>query len=65
MNLIKTSYGWLDITTGIEYVTENEYYENMEENKKMISIVVTLSKSIEPINSQMAISQKQAKITTT
>ena len=29
----------------------------------MISIVVTLSKSIEPINSQMAISQKQAKIT--
>ena len=26
MNLIKTSYGWLDITTGIEYVTENEYY---------------------------------------
>lgn len=33
MNLIKTSYGWLDVTTGIEYVTENEYYENMEENK--------------------------------
>ena len=33
MNLIKTSYGWLDITTGVEYVTENEYYENMEENK--------------------------------
>ena len=33
MNLIKTSYGWLDITTGIEYVTEKEYYENMEENK--------------------------------
>ena len=30
MNLIKTSYGWLDITTGIEYVTENEYYENKE-----------------------------------
>ena len=27
MNLIKTSYGWLDITTGIEYTTENEYYE--------------------------------------
>lgn len=30
MNLIKTSYGWLDITTGIEYVTETEYYENKE-----------------------------------
>ena len=27
MNLIKTSYGWLDITTGIEYATEKEYYE--------------------------------------
>ena len=33
MNLINRSFGWLDITTGIEYVTDNEYYENMEENK--------------------------------
>ena len=32
MNLIKTSYGWLDITTGIEYATETEYYENKEDN---------------------------------
>mgnify|MGYP003297057805 FL=1 len=27
MNLIKTSYGWLDITTGIEYATYEEYLE--------------------------------------
>ena len=33
MELILTEYGWLDKITGIEYVTENEYYENMEEIK--------------------------------
>ena len=27
MELILTEYGWLDKITGIEYATENEYYE--------------------------------------
>ena len=28
MNLIETSYGWIDLTTGIEYATLEEYYES-------------------------------------
>lgn len=30
--LIQTDYGWLDTKTGIEYATEEEFYESIKED---------------------------------
>lgn len=30
--LVKTDYGWLDTKTGVEYATEEEFYESIKED---------------------------------